>query len=142
MDAFIEESQPDYKIMIEAGLVAIKKGKMAEAMALFDGAKCLRPDTVEADMGIGYLFFNQLDSKRALEAFERVLAVKPDYLLAKVFIAMVGLLNVKSRFESIEKLETILKNQDDPEVITMCQEGIAWGKELGRKPVQEMQLEF
>ena len=129
----LEEFNKDFGLLVETGFVAVKQGDEDSAVKLFRSAQLLRPNSVEPQIGFGYIALNKLELGEAEKTFEAVVAKAPTNYLGKTFLGLVMML-AKTDPERGEKLvnETIA-NCEDASIIEFANTCLKWKEEYFSK---------
>ncbi len=83
------DAAKDSQVLNLKGMIAMKRDRHAEALAIFNEALRVNPGDVAVRMNLGVLFMEYQQLDRAAVQFERVLKLMPDHPDAKLHLAVV-----------------------------------------------------
>lgn len=130
----IEELKEDFRLLIEAGFVAVKQLDESSATRIFNAAQIMSPDNVAPQIGLGYIALNKLEVNEAAKIFERVLEKEPDNHLAQTFLGMSFLLNKAKRKKGEKLIMDALEKTTNPTIKNLCEVSLEWAeKDLKKK---------
>lgn len=132
-DDILEPFQEDFKMLLEAGFMAVQQQDEPNARKLFHAAGALRPEHSAPKVGLGYIALNKLQLKEAEEVFEDILKVDPENQLARAFLGIAYLLSEPKRGDGEKLVKEAMKKTDDQTIVTLCQTSLDWAdKDLKR----------
>jgi len=134
----ISDLREDFRLLIEAGFVAVKQLDETSATRIFHAAETINPDSVAPQIGLGYISLNKLDIKEASRIFEGVLQKEPENHLAKTFFAICMLLNKSKRAEGEKIIKEIIAKTDDPTIKSLGEISLEWAE----KDLKKMKSPF
>lgn len=107
----------DFHNLCECGFIACNESDEHSALALFDAAKLLKPDSTLPILGFGYLHMLKLQLSFAKQCFEEVVKKEPSNQLAQVFLGMTQAFHiddkhVKEGLQIIEKAKAAANSKD------------------------------
>lgn len=118
--------QGDYRLLIEAGFVAVQQLDEKSGRKLFNAAKVLRPEDVVPDIGLGYIHLNKLERKPALDIFSDVIARDPEHDLAKVLYGVTLMLASETRDNGKKVVKDVMNKTKDPTVKNFGKVSLEW----------------
>lgn len=122
----IEALDEDFALFIEAGFIAVKQMDEPSAKKMFYAAEVIRPDHPAPLVGLGYIALNRLEVKEAVEYFQDVLEIDPEYHLARAFLGIAYLLKKPTRDKGYQLVKKALAETDDPTITNLCKKTMDW----------------
>ncbi|MGM0439573.1 MAG: tetratricopeptide repeat protein [Chlamydiota bacterium] len=124
----LQPFQEDFKLMVEAGFMAVKQLNEDHAKKLFNAAQLLRPDDVNPQIGLGYIHLNKMEHKPAVEIFSKVCEKESENYLAQAFLGMAYLLSKKTNDKGEELLKDAKQKSDNPTVANLADVSLEWNR--------------
>lgn len=130
----LDEFKEDFGLLIEAGFVAVKQMDEKSARYIFKAAEELNPESVNPQIGLGYIALNKLDLKEADRIFEQVVAKEPQNWLAVCFLGISHMLQKSKRKKGEELVQKALQNSSDDTIKNLAKISLEWNdKDLKKK---------
>lgn len=127
-DPKFQEFRPDFRLLIEAGFVAVKQLDEASSLKIFEAAKVLNPESSAPLIGLGYIALNKLEVKKATSIFEEVLKHEPENYLAQTFLGICFLLTKPKQKEGEELIKKAMEKSTDPTVKNLGSVSLEWAE--------------
>jgi Tfp pilus assembly protein PilF len=121
-----QEFRPDFKLLIEAGFVAVKQLDETSSTRIFKAAKALNPESSAPEIGLGYIALNKLEVKEASAIFESILKKEPDNYLAQTFLGICYLLTKAKRSKGEELIHKAMELTTDETVKNLGRISLEW----------------
>lgn len=100
----------DPDVLAALAFMVAQQDRRREALALFDRAAALRPDSAEFQFNRGFLLQSLNDHERAIEAFERAVELNPDHDRALYGLGL-SFISLRRLDEAVKVLERNTKLQ-------------------------------
>lgn len=101
-----------FKLLVEAGFIAVNQADEDSARKLFSAAQALAPELSLPQVGFGYLHFHKLELAQACKILQRVLDKEPDNDMCKVFLGICTGMQPNLVEKGEELLDRTLKTKD------------------------------
>jgi hypothetical protein len=122
----LQDFKDDFRMLIEAGFVAVKQLDEVSATRIFHAAHVLSPKSTAPAIGLGYIALNKLDLKEAARIFEGVLSLEPDNYLAQTFLGISFLLNKPQRKKGEQLIKEAMEKTTDPTIKDLGSISLEW----------------
>jgi hypothetical protein len=124
----MQEFKDDFRLLIEAGFVAVKQMDEMSATRIFHAAEAISPSSPAPQIGLGYIALNKLEIKQATKIFEEVLKKDPENHLAETFLGICFLLTKPKRKKGEKLIEECIRKTDDPTVKNLGKISLEWAE--------------
>jgi hypothetical protein len=123
-----QEFRADFRLLIEAGFIAVKQLDEVSSTRIFEAAKILNPESSAPEIGLGYIALNKLEVKKATSIFEEVVNKEPDNHLAQTFLGICYLLTKPKQKKGEELIKQAMESTNDPTVKNLGTVSLEWAE--------------
>lgn len=124
----LEDFKEDFRLLIEAGFIAVKQLDETSATRIFKAAQVMSPGSTAPQIGLGYIALNKLELKEATKIFEEVIAREADNHLAQTFLGICFLLNKPKRKKGEKLIQDAMSKTTDPTIKNLGKISLEWAK--------------
>lgn len=125
----IEFFKEDFPVLVEGGLIAVKRLDEVSAVRMFQAAELLSPTSTAPKIGMGYVALNKLNLKEAAKIFQEVIDKEPENYLGHMLLGLSFLFDVENKDKQKKGLKMVseaMEKSTDSTVRNLGAASIDW----------------